>query len=287
MDFDLLRELRTRNGESNRTNVPKKVLPVFINVLSQKNFGEVRRMAIFLLIFCFFLTTGIFFSALYPPSYLHSKKQVESWTPLLLARLPPFVNLCILLMAVVSVTFNLVFSQMFSVASQALVSGSQHSLSHEKDSPAAFNNQNLEISLSAPSRFFPTHLVVLPYTVYFFQLVGLLSIWVLLVGCKNDVWRKILSVGGPTLYFFSTFVDALLSYCATEKGEKLIQDNKNMVLAHSIFCVISFWYPFIRRELSFVKRNMEHSAVDVMLKRRKEIMELRRMRAPKVLPKEQ
>lgn len=260
MDFDQLRELHSKNRPTNATTLLKEGIPIFINVLTQKNWEKVRGIATFLFIISFFLFSLMIFSGLYPPTRLHCQQQLQYWKPVFLHHLSPLVNICVLAMAVVSVTFNQIFSQMLSVGSQARSSGGQ--------SPSS----RTSVLLSG--------LDILPYIFFVSHLLGLMAMWLLLVRSKNDFSGRILAVGGVILYFLPSFADVVLYYADNRKAEKLIQDNKNMILVHSVFCAISFSFPIIRQEFSIIKRSMERSAIDVMQQRTKEIIELRQRRAP-------
>lgn len=278
MDFDQLQELHTYKGKVSKAGLREEKTAVSINVLNQKNWEEVSGGFPILFFISFSVIVLIIFSGLYVPSRMHCREQLRFWKPILLRYLTPFVNFCVLICATFSITFNLIFSLMLSASSRAVPSCDQHRLLVLQDDSHGCITESLENPLTDRSPTFSIILETFFYLFYFFQLLGLIGIWLLLVWSKSIRSGRILIISGVTFYFVPSFVDVLFSYYGNLVVEKVIRNNKLIIFIHSIFCAISFLYPLLRRELSAIKQTMDGNAVDILRKRQKELMQLRQMR---------
>lgn len=278
MDFDHLRELRTPKGKVSNAGFGEEKIAVSINVLSQKNWEAVTGGFNILFFIPFSVIVLLIFSGLYVPSRVHCEQQLRSWKPILLRHLTPFVNFCVLICATFSITFNLIFSLMLSAAFRGLPSCDTRPLLVFQDASHPCITESPGNSLTGRSPTFPIIHESFFYLFYFFQLLGLIGIWLLLVWSQTVQSGRIIITCGVAFYFVPSFVDVLISYYSNLVVEKVIQENKLMIFMHSIVCVISFLYPLFQRELSAIKQSIDGSAAGILHQRQRELMQLRQMR---------
>lgn len=257
MDFEQLRDLHEK--KKSVTSIPVREPVVSMGVFSREQLYSVRHAALVFGLFAvvsmtWVVATGICLRA----SALHLQKNIAVKKLPVIGQLGARGVVVACSVSILLVTSNAIVSCMWNVAH-----GGGFNI---EDESSSFNN----VGVWSPAWWTR----VIPYAVFFMEWFGIVMgyayMWL-----GSSTMKEEFVVVAVMMYFLASFLDIVSVLDAPEEYHLVALWLNYLVFGQGLVLSVAFWYPYIRREVLKVKKEMEGSGVGILQKRREDIKDLR------------